>query len=216
MYLSKVKLTPEGVRYVGKLRGEGRYSMHQALFRIFEEDPEAQRDFLYVHDGLTLETLVLSSRKPLSQHQYFEIETKDFDPPFQEGMLLQFTTEVNPITRIEVGGKRKKTGIVEHARVQALEAGEKPGHDLEIAATEGLKWFQRREDACGFVTEDFDVISYQKEWFRKSNGRRVVLDIMRCTGVIRLTDTELFREALRRGLGSSRSFGCGLLLVKPI
>lgn len=217
MYFSKVSLTLEGWKKLGRLPGTSLYAIHQLLFHLFEKDPDADRDFLFNFVEKEGIILVLSEREPLGDSPLFTVVKKPFDPSIKEGQLVRFNTTVNPVERIEIGGKRRKVGIVQNAHVQALKEGKNPPSDIELAHVEGRKWMCKRESPCGFKVEDFRVIAYNKNSFSNGKGEApIVLDMMNATGVLRVTDVSKFKKALKVGIGSSPSFGCGMLLIAPL
>ena len=44
-------------------------------------------------------------------------------------------------------------------------------------------------------------------------GGRLYLDSWRYTGTLRITDEDLFRAAVRNGIGSDKAYGLGMLLL---
>lgn len=59
------------------------------------------------------------------------------------------------------------------------------------------------------------VSDVRKEVFRKKD-RRITLARARFDGVLEVTDPDLVRNALVRGIGHAKGFGCGLLTLVPV
>jgi CRISPR system Cascade subunit CasE len=56
---------------------------------------------------------------------------------------------------------------------------------------------------------------YQSHCFRKAaRGREIKYGSLDFKGVLSVTDAELFKETLFYGIGRSKAFGCGLMMVK--
>jgi CRISPR system Cascade subunit CasE len=214
MYLNKVQLTDQGGESFGSQKGSGLYAYHQILWKLFEKDEDADLDFLFQknEDG---SLLVLSERPPIRENPYFEVVSKKFNPVFRAGQVVQFRLTANPVERIEEGGKRKKAGILTHAHHQAKKDN-RPFNQREAVQEEGKKWLEKRQEACGFELMSVRVLSYEKKTFSKGGkSSRITLDIMQLEGMLQIVDPEKFWKALKKGIGPSPAFGCGMMLVAP-
>lgn len=62
---------------------------------------------------------------------------------------------------------------------------------------------------------DCDIFAYQQHQVAKGKNqiRFSTVDIV---GQLEVTDPEKFTEALFNGIGRSKAFGCGLMLIKPL
>ena len=77
MYFTRLSLKPQAAgRSLARALLRDSYRGHQALWRLFDEDPEAKRDFLYrqIFEGGSLKYYVLSSRRPHDRAGVWNIE----------------------------------------------------------------------------------------------------------------------------------------------
>jgi CRISPR system Cascade subunit CasE len=84
-------------------------------------------------------------------------------------------------------------------------------------------WFKRQGERLGFtlLTDDNDLSKLQNsayQWHSLSikggKGDKSGFSSIDFTGELQITDTHKFKEALFSGIGRSKAFGCGLLLVR--
>lgn len=201
------------------------YREHQELWRLFELDPDADRDFLYRREQLpgALRYFVVSQREPVAPNNSWRIETKPYQPKLTAGQKLAFQIRINPVvTKRDTEGKSRRHDVVMDRKIeigyQELSGTERPPM-LDIIQQAGEGWLQKRSQKHGFTVEpeEIRVEAYQQHAASKRGGkvpiRYSTLDI---TGVLTVTDTQLFNSALVNGLGPAKAFGCGLLLVRPI
>lgn len=80
------------------------------------------------------------------------------------------------------------------------------------------KWIMDRSEKNGFLLTDdsYDVV--QEKWFRfyKRESRTISLLAVTYEGILEVTDTELFRNALISGIGRGKAYGMGLITVMHI
>ena len=77
-------------------------------------------------------------------------------------------------------------------------------------------------DSCtryGFNIESTSLIeanAYQQNLLRKRGQKETKFSSIDLTGILTITDPTQFLTILEKGIGHSRSFGCGLMLVKKV
>lgn len=81
------------------------------------------------------------------------------------------------------------------------------------------EWLAARGAQNGFSVQggSFDVIHAQ--WFKFRKGdRKGEVSILAVTfeGVLQITNVDLFRSALTKGIGRAKAYGCGLLTIARI
>lgn len=113
----------------------------------------------------------------------------------QRGRTLHFRLCANPtIVRVvrDDEGNRRKNG-----RREALYSAEKQ-----------CAWLHKKASDHGF-----EVIRYQISQQRKTHEpvKRITLFTVQFDGILQVTDTDKFNTAWRKGIGSAKAFGCGLL-----
>ncbi len=162
--------------------------------------------------GGKLYLLLLSSERPdfasfAAQFSPIGIsgESKDYAPllaSIGNGQIWRFRLRANAARSIiEEKGARGKP----HAHTTTA-------HQLE--------WLQNKAPRCGFSLQEdgFDVVASDTMQFRRSEARdtRVTIGAVVFEGQLTVIDAELFREALTKGVGRAKAYGCGLLtLARP-
>ena len=81
------------------------------IWKIFPEDRDARRDFLYrrFDTGRFPQYYVLSKRRPVSEGMMWNIETREYNPVIRPGDGFSFSLRVNPVvTTMPEGTDSKK------------------------------------------------------------------------------------------------------------
>lgn len=219
-YFSKIQLkspsntNTELLKYLSTPEGE-----HRLMWKFFEGDPDQERDFLFrrLIDKPLPTFLTLSKRSPsIRNEDLWTIDTKPFDPNIQKGMALQFSLRAN--TTVKKDGSRH--GVVMNKKHELKEENI-PRSDwpsqAEIEYQAGWEWINNRDQKNGFkLSKDhFQVDRHETYRFQKhSSERKVTLEVLDMTGVLTVTSPEKFHEALENGIGRSKAYGCGLMMVK--
>jgi len=104
MFLSKVQLSQSFQR--------SPYELHRQLWRLFPQQPDTQRDFLFRVEGVLpscgLIILLQSTREPERENV---LSSKPFAPVLPIGLRLRFRLRANPVRTIhdkEHGRLRQK------------------------------------------------------------------------------------------------------------
>jgi len=123
-----------------------------------------------------------------------EIAYKPYEPHFEAGDRCRYLLHANPTVKKD--GRRH--GIVDRA-------GQ-------------LDWLKRKAAAGGFACEQVEVESQRWQYSRRSWQRdlnRHVHFAVTFSGILRVTDSEKFAEAVAAGIGPAKAYGFGLLSVAP-
>ncbi len=82
----------------------------------------------------------------------------------------------------------------------------------------GMKWLIRKGEQHGFSVKQFEVrIDNDREYSVKPPGKNAfTIRTLDFEGKLKIVDSDRFKKALFKGIGSGKSFGCGLILVKRI
>lgn len=86
------------------------YSVHQILWRLFPEDRDAERDFLFRREDTSAWPFfyLVSKRKPQSITGLIRVESKPYQPELKSGQQLAFSLRVNPVvTKKSADGKKR-------------------------------------------------------------------------------------------------------------
>jgi len=221
MILSRVALPQDDLERTASILSGGLYSEHQLLWRLFPEQPDATRDFLYRrenHDGREHFFYMLSQRQPQAGNTGLRVQSKSFDPQLQTGDQLRFELRANAVRTTHDGSgskRRQRRDIVE----AALDAHRRDSDDQpiseEIRQSAGAEWLEAQGTRGGFAPVSVSVSNHQFVSMRKPGAKaQIRFGRMDYTGVLKVTDPNIFvQQTVLKGLGRSRSFGCGLMLL---
>ena len=225
MYFSRITLNPDtDHRRLTRILGDDSYREHQAVWRLFDGDPDAKRDFLYrqimEHGRITY--YVLSARMPADNTGLWRIDTaKEYNPHFSAGQRLFFMLRANPVVTVTTASGRQQRHDVVMQEKRRI--GYRPMPDMvrpsmqQLIQQCGVRWLSERMEHNGFSIEPEQVVAagYQQHRFRiKRHTHLIRYSTMDFQGTLKITNTDRFRDALFSGIGKSKAFGCGLLLIK--
>jgi len=210
---------------------------HRILWLLFQENPDAKRDFLWRDEG-DGKYMILSRRPPSDPHGLFEVDTREFEPALEAGDKLRFTLRAYPVIASKTALKPeeraarkrgKRIDVVMHALKSSppTDWGDKTGRAFErdrIAAEAGAKWLAAQGVKAGFdvvmkpappVIDGYAQVQVERREDARGQKRRpagfATLDF---SGEIRITDPAAFLDKLPRGFGSAKAFGNGLMLIR--
>lgn len=81
-------------------------------------------------------------------------------------------------------------------------------------------WFTKQGERCGFqlLPDDYDLLKLQNSAYQwhaiPEKGKTAGFSSVDFTGELQITDVKKFQNTLFCGLGRSKSFGCGLLMIR--
>lgn len=230
MYFTKAQLRPKAARQkeYWDLASNG-YRAHQLVWSLFADNPDRDRDFVYRWDtgGRVPSLYVVSEREPVDRYDLFRIRTKPYDPDLREGQPLFFSLRANTVVKKkDENGRQRAHDVVMNAKWEMRQDGTWEDCNLtnaELVQREGVKWIAKRTEQYGFQLPGDDpgnqvrAEAHQKHSFEKPrNGNRVTFVTMDLKGHLEVADPDTFRDSLMHGVGPTKAFGCGLLLVRPV
>lgn len=205
MYLSRILLDPDKRRTVQALNAPNLF--HGAI----ESSPEDERtrslwriDKLNGQDYL----LLLTTEKPDLQSIVRQFgrseacsETREYEPLLNRivpGSKWFFRLDANPVKSVRANDPTLR-GVITPIRC-----------DEEIKA-----WLKKKGEKNGFALEDsgFAIINKSQVSFLKKGQRPVSLQSVRFEGILEVTDTAAFKNALINGIGRGKAYGLGLMTV---
>jgi CRISPR system Cascade subunit CasE len=201
---------------------------HRLLWTLFADDRDRQRDFLWRENsrgGLRpgrASFLVLSARPPADRHDLFDVESKPFEPALAPGDRLGFSLRANPVvTRPDPESGRPKRHDVVMDRLHGLPKGARADARLVAMLEAGRVWlagqgarsgFQLPLNAAGELVLSVD--GYDQVHVSRGRGKAITFSMLDLEGVLEVVSPDVFLEALARGFGKAKAFGCGLMLVR--
>jgi CRISPR system Cascade subunit CasE len=205
IYLSQLILNPASHMAQSELNKP--YEMHRTLMRGFDgkrEDANVlyRLDIHQYSDVMAL--LVQSTVEPnwetltqVGQGQYLLSPPvwKGIELDFPNGRILQFRLTANPTKRLSNG------------------RGNKPGPRRALySEVDQCDWLHKKAKQHGFHMLHLQISHAQKQTDKKRN---LTLLTVQFNGRLQITNTALFNQALRQGIGPAKAFGCGLLSLAP-
>ncbi len=204
MYLSKLVLNERDRSVQHDLSNA--HALHQRIMQAFPDEPIEQPRcnwnilFRQEPDGDVI--LVQSSIEPTWVHlpprylntrvenpldvKPFDLQTSQLEP----GRMFQFRLKANPSKRDKQS--RKLIGLFHQ--------------------TDQIAWLERQASQHGFKLLGVDVIPTPNVFGVKEKGKAPIqiLTVM-YQGILEITNSALFINAVQQGIGRGRSYGCGLL-----
>lgn len=223
MYFSRAQLNPDAFRSAEFWQqvSANQYEAHRQIWSLFGDGPERKRDFLYrreEHKGPPTFYLV-SAREPRNESDIWRIQTKTYSPALRPGQRLAFMLRANPVCRKKGDGdKQSRHDVVMEEKTRLKQVGAPAGEwppAAELIQKAGAAWLEKRSEANGFSVEHLLVDGYGQQRFRKGQND-VRISTLDFSGVLTVTDPDLLSDALRKGVGPAKGFGCGLMLVRRL
>lgn len=200
------------------------YRLHQVLWRAFSDHAERKRDYIYRLDWQQGSPVIytVSERMPRND-SIWDVKTKDYSPQLKKGDKLFFNLRINPIRKRKnpkEPGKSSKIDEIMHYRF--LQDKKETESRTEIAERVCSDWLKDRfknrttDKNYAMLDSNIRVISYQvRKFWKRGKEKPVTLGVCDLEGIIQVTEPELFvQEALFKGVGPAKAFGCGLMLIR--
>ena len=201
MYLSKIMISGTACR--------NPYEIHRALWKLFPEDVEAKRDFLFrvgQVDRNCAEVLMQSIREPqISSSAARILACREYPLSLQPGQRLRFMLVANPVKMInDEGGRKNAEGDLKKCRVPLV-------RDEDQRA-----WIERKfQDAASLDTLVIDPVFPLR--FRKGKEDRAgKIQPVNFQGVLSVKEADALLELVGTGIGPAKAFGCGLLSLARV
>ena len=227
-YFSVIKITDTGMKSPHFRRESSDvYGIHQQIWNLFPSITDQNRDFLFrvIDRKFPPSFYLLSKREPIDERNYWEIKTKEFSPQLNEGTRLFFSLKANArITRKEISSKKggknpPKHDIFMDAKEQYRKNnnGKNPLGSTwrDTIQKTGYDWIGKQSKKHGFQLESVRIESCQQQKINRK-GKNITFNTADFEGILNIQNPEKFLKMLFKGLGSSKSFGCGLMLVRKI
>jgi CRISPR system Cascade subunit CasE len=142
-------------------------------------------------------------------------------PSFRENMLVGFSVRVCPVRRVaKRGNQRKDRAEVDAflAKVWEVDSTETK-IDREMVYRDWLREQLEKDGAARLASASLESFKLGRQHRRtqgtERHGSRVSHPEAQFEGVLEVGDPDVFSERLARGLGRHRSFGFGMLLLRP-
>jgi len=207
MFLSLIDL--QSNRENAKILGNP-YKTHQIIWEAFKCN---QRNFLFrvensvkIPDSWNIyilsETMpnfnILNEKTKIIMNGF---RTKEFKPKLENGMKLRFYLRAN-------------------ATIKKFSEKEKKGKRLAILKEEELlQWILKKAEKHGFMLKSESTKLSNKRTYKSFKGlgeKMITLGGVDFSGILTVRDCTAFNNALKKGIGSAKAFGFGLLSIMPL
>jgi len=223
MYFSRVELQHDlsTASLFGQLMSGNAYAAHQLLWQLFPNDPDAQRDFIFrqeINRGWPMFYLV-SKRKPQQVDVFSSVACKEYNPILCVGEQLAFSLRANPVIARKVAGKKNssKHDVWMDAKRKGRSQGLEGDNLLAFIEGQAKNWLSLQGEINGFsiVPSEVELQGYQQHRvYKKKFGKPIMYSSVDFQGLLTVEDPDLMKKVLFSGIGKSKGFGCGLLMVK--
>jgi len=209
------------------------YDMHQLIWKLFPHAPDKKRDFLFRQEfekeqlsfsdtrrGMPL-FYVVSHDKPVAVDGLLSVETKEYKPKLSSGDRLGFDIRVNPVVARKTEGKKNssKHNILMDAKLRARTEGITDTSEIQSRIKAAVhQWLTSKGKKGGFAIENqtIEISGSYKNVIRRNGSENIMFNSIDLSGVLTVTDASQFQDVLFKGIGHSKSFGCGLMMVRRI
>jgi len=195
MYLSQFEVSPQ--------IGQNPYQLHRKLWLAFPDRPDSERDFLFRVDWprhrSAIPVLLQSDFEPqaIVDSKVRLLRSKQIEVHPRERSLLRFVICANPTKRL--ADSHRRVGLYREE--------------------EQLNWLERKLVPAAEIKE-VQIVSFKNLYFRKpQSGNKVhrgKIVTVTFGGVLEVKNSEQLSCLLTQGIGSAKSFGCGLLSLARI
>jgi CRISPR system Cascade subunit CasE len=171
------------------------YAWHQVIWKNFVNCDGKPRSFLFRIDdaGSRFRLLLLSETEP-SSDDLGRWQVKTISPDFLDHQYYRFQIKANPTMRR--ASDRRRIGIYAENRLR--------------------EWIEKKAEQNGFKIEPHSLTmgAPMDEIFvrNRTRGKHVSVDFQ---GALNVIDPQAFRIAFKKGIGSAKSFGYGMLMLQP-
>lgn len=224
MFISRATLKrgPELFNLLKQKSGSDGYMAHQILWDLFPNDGNKKRDFLFHkgEKGGIPQFLLVSETKPVETGG-ITVTTKPYTPQLAKGQKLAFSLVANPVVSRKAEGKKHsiKHDVWMDAKKQAKGNGVTTASIIQSCENASKLWLIRQGERCGFSLGETDMLIdgyIQNHFYKGKKEKPIQYSSIHYEGLLTVTDVEEFIKMLYTGIGRSKAFGCGLMLVRRI
>ena len=196
MFLSKILITGASCR--------NPYEIHRALWKLFPEDAEASRDFLFrvEHSDVNqAEILMQSIREPAFAYEEARvIASKEYPLSVSTGHRLRFKLVANPVKTInDEKGRKNIRGGIKKCRIPL------------IREEDQRAWIERKCLAAATLDSLSIDPMFPLRFKRNKEDHAGKIQPIAFLGILKIKDADAFVGLVKKGIGPAKAFGCGLL-----
>ncbi len=209
MYLSRLLLNPRN-RQVQRETADP-YNLHRTILNAFDSDRETASVLHRLETNPRSGQLLLLVQSQIAPNWHWLVEKGYLLPadPFS-GLDNPAVKEINLALRVE---QTLRFRLVANPTVKKKREGQKHSNRVPLVREENqAAWLACKSRRHGFRVLDFSISHSQRQTSRKKG---ITIYTVQYDGRLQITDAAKFREALQKGIGPAKAFGCGLLSIAP-
>lgn len=201
---------------------------HRLVWALFADGPDRRRDFLWRAETpgsvATTTFYLLSERPPEDRLGIFELDPpKRFTPNLKPGDRLRFALRANPVvTRKDPRGLARRHDVVmDWLRRNGIGPGARALHRRDAVEAAAVAWLEAQGERYGFVlarrpdgTPVLRADGYEQHVLPRERARPATFSVLELEGELVVGEPDRFLEAVARGFGKARAWGCGLMLIR--
>lgn len=217
-YFSCARLlaTPRQDDWLRDLARQGEpYRDHALIWRLFPGDG-MPRDFVFRHLEDERSFYVVSARPPVPSSELFQVQTKPYAPRLECGEWVRFDLRANPTISVRCeDGRSRRHDVLMHAKRSV--PSDQRDQLTQVLETAGKDWLLARAEQWGLAVREDSVLQngYRQQRLRRK-GKGIEYSSLDYQGMAKVIDPDRLTKALLEGVGHSKGFGCGLLLVRRV
>lgn len=191
------------------------YRDHALIWQLFPGDA-VRRDFIFRRLEDERSFYVVSARPPQNETGLFHIQAKTYAPELQADEQVRFDLRANPVvSRRTAEGRLQRHDVLMDAKRMANACD---ALDMQTVLDEaGRNWLFNRAEQWGLAVVGKSILqSAYSQHTLKTKGRNIRYSSLDYQGIAQVKDPDQLKAALLDGVGHSKGFGCGLLLVRRI
>ncbi len=206
MFISKIQLDPMKRETARALQNRG------LLHTAFENSIEGIRPHILWRLEPDFSILAVSNEIPYLGdirtqfgNDRIRPSCKPYDPylgTIHTGDLMRFRISVNPVINKSDGSKNGKDVPLNLRRTK----------NYPFSAED---WTKKKLEERGVSICNIRDISHETVYFVK-DGRRIPIFMVSYSGLFKVTDADQLRDAMQKGIGGKRTYGCGLLTAVKV
>lgn len=227
MYLHKIILDKDHARKHKRQYEKDAYFLHQQIWGLVSRNENQKRDFLYrveYDQYKNVQSILLLAANKVESTKCMTVYVSPlYDPKITEGESFRFKLRANPIVKRWENGKMKEFGLIVDAKHKLKREGTCCVDDYsldELIQEKGMKWLVNKGLLHGFAVKNWDVaIGNDWEYEVKVNAEDrhpFLIRTLDFEGILEVVNAEDFKAVMFKGIGSAKSFGCGLLSVARV
>lgn len=206
------------------------YQAHQLAWKAFPDTSRGDRPFLFsldhrpTHHSLLVQSTQVPDWRFLNERG--TVQTKTFDPGrIATGSELRFFVRANPTVDRKgfQDGRKRRVAVGINPKLTFERMGhsdDAPTSAEEIAAwrrSELVGWVERKGNGGGFSVVEVEpgpIIERRIIRSVKQRSKPMTFHEVEFTGMLKVTNIEMFVATLSNGIGRGKAFGYGLLMVR--